>query len=124
MEIYYFLSGLQLAVIAVLLYQYRYMLASIKSNINNIKSIKDGYDVLTDNQSKILKQLTSDNYDVAVNAGNKVDSLAEKTIELDKSVTSIANNLSNLRKETKDSFKQVDINIETIFKTTADNRQY
>ena len=124
MEVYYFISGILITVVAILLYQYRFMLVTIKDNQQNAEAMKDAHDATNQNVSSILEKLADDRYESAVMAGSKADALAVKVIENDKSINSLASNITNHRKETKDSFEGVRITIDNIFKTTTDNRQY
>lgn len=100
MEIYYFLSGLQVAVLAVLIYQYRYMLASIKANINNIKAIKDGHDILKDNQANILKKMTEDNYADASQMNSNLAALKTQIDGTRSDLASLIKQHNNLKQKT------------------------
>ena len=124
MEIYYFISGITVAVLAVLIYQYRYMLVSIKNNINNIKSIKDGYDVLSDNQSKIFEKFAEDNYADASAMNSNIQALLTKIEGLDTSVNSLANKVNSVEKKAKDDKLEVIQNLNSALRQQADNRQY
>ena len=100
MEIYYFITGVLITAVAILIYQYRYMLASIKANINNIKSIKDGYDVLKENQSKIFDKMSEDNYADASQMNSNLSAL-KTVIDATKSdLESLIKQHNNLRKKT------------------------
>ena len=124
MEIYYFISGITVAVLAVLIYQYRYMLVSIKNNINNIKSIKDGYDVLSDNQSKIFEKFAEDNYADASAMNSNIQALLTKIEGLDTSFNSLANKVNSVEKKAKDDKLEVIQNLNSALRQQADNRQY
>ena len=124
MEIYYFISGIQLAVIAVLVYQYRYMLSSIKSNINNSKNLKDGYDILSKNQSSILDKLAEDNYADASQMNSNIQALLTKIDGLDSSINSMANRINSVEKKAKDDTLEVVKNLNAALRQNADQRQY
>ena len=124
MEIYYFVSGIQLAIMAVLVYQYRYMLVSVKANSNNDKSLKDGYDVLKDNQSKIFEKLAEDNYATASQMNSNISSILTKLEGLDASVNSLANRINAVEKKSKDDKLEVIQSINSALRQQSDSRQY
>ena len=124
MELYYFISGITIAVLAVLVYQYRFMLVSIKSNLNNAKALKDGYDILKDNQSKIFEKLAEDNYADATQMNSNIQGLLTKIEALDTSLNSLANKINAVEKQTKDDKLEVIQNINSALRQQADNRQY
>jgi len=100
MEIYYFITGVLITAVAILIYQYRYMLASIKANINNIKSIKDGYDVLKENQSKIFDKMSEDNYADASQMNSNLSALKTAIDATKSDLESLIKQHNNLRKKT------------------------
>ena len=124
MEIIYFITGIVIAVAAVLVYQYRYMLSSIKSNINNIKSVKDGYDVLSGNQSSIIEKLAEDNYASLSEMNSNIQGLLNKIESLDTSINSLANRINAVEKKSKDDKLEVIQNINSALRQKSDNRQY
>ena len=124
MELYYFISGITIAVLAVLVYQYRFMLVSIKSNLNNAKALKDGYDILKDNQSKIFDKLAEDNYADATQMNSNIQGLLTKIEALDTSLNSLANKINAVEKQTKDDKLEVIQNLNSALRQQADNRQY
>jgi len=124
MEIYYFITGVLITAVAILIYQYRYMLASIKANINNIKSIKDGYDVLKDNQAKIFEKMSEDNYADASQMNSNIQALLTKIEGLDTSVNSLANKVNAVEKKSKDDKLEVIQNLNAALRQNSDNRQY
>jgi hypothetical protein len=124
MEIYYFLSGLQIAVIAVLLYQYRYMLASIKANINNIKSISDGYEILRDNQSNILKKMTEDNYADASQMNSNLSALKTQIDATRSDLESLIKQHNNLKKKTDNDKLELIQNFRAGVQQMTDQRGY
>lgn len=124
MELYYFISGINIAVLAVLVYQYRFMLVSIKSNLNNAKALKDGYDVLRDNQSKIFEKLAEDNYADAAMMNSNIKGLLTKIEALDTSVNSLANKVNAVEKQAKDDKLEVIQNVNAALRQQSDNRQY
>lgn len=124
MELYYFISGITIAVIAVLVYQYRFMLVSIKSNLNNAKALKDGYDILKDNQSKIFEKFAEDNYADASQMNSNIQGLLTKIEALDTSVNSLANKINAVEKQSKDDKLEVIQNLNSALRQQADNRQY
>ena len=124
MEIIYFITGIVIAVAAVLVYQYRYMLSSIKSNINNIKSVKDGYDVLSGNQSSIIEKLAEDNYATASQMNSNISSILTKLEGLDASVNSLANRINKVEETAKNDKLEVIKNLNAALRQQSDNRQY
>ena len=124
MEIIYFITGIVIAVAAVLVYQYRYMLSSIKSNINNIKSVKDGYDVLSGNQASIIEKLAEDNYATASQMNSNISSILTKLEGLDASVNSLANRINKVEETAKNDKLEVIKNLNAALRQQSDNRQY
>lgn len=124
MELYYFISGINIAVLAVLVYQYRFMLVSIKSNLNNAKALKDGYDVLRDNQSKIFEKLAEDNYATASQMNSNIQGLLTKVESNATSLNSLANKVNAVEKQAKDDKLEVIQNVNAALRQQSDNRQY
>ena len=124
MEIYYFLSGIQLAVIAVLIYQYRYMLASIKANINNIKTIRDSYEVIRDNQSNLLKKLAEDNYADASQMNSNISALVTKIEGTKADLDSLIKKVNNVESTAKNDKLEIIQNLNSALRQQADQRGY
>jgi len=124
MELYYFLSGIQLAVTAVLIYQYRYMLSSIKANITNIKNMKDGYDILKDNQHSITQKLAEDNYADAAQMNSNIAALVTKIEGTKSDLESLIKQHNNLKKKTDNDKLELIQNFRSGVEQLTNNRQY
>ena len=124
MELYYFLSGIQLAVIAVLIYQYRYMLSSIKANITNIKNMKDGYDILKDNQHSITQKLAEDNYADAAQMNSNIAALVTKIEGTKSDLESLIKQHNNLKKKTDNDKLELIQNFRAGVQQMSDQRGY
>jgi hypothetical protein len=124
MELYYFLSGIQLAVIAVLIYQYRYMLSSIKANITNIKNMKDGYDILKDNQHSITQKLAEDNYADAAQMNSNIAALVTKIEGTKSDLDSLINKVNHVESTAKNDKLEIIQNLNSALRQQTDQRGY
>jgi len=124
MEIYYFINGILITVVSVLIYQYRYMLVSIKANINNIKTIKDGYDVLRDNQSKIFEKMSEDNYADASQMNSNLSALKTQIDATKSDLESLIKQHNNLRKKTDNDKLELVQNFRAGLEQLTNNRGY
>ena len=124
MEIYYFITGILITVVAVLIYQYRYMLVSIKTNINNIKAIKDGYDVLKDNQTKIFEKMSEDNYADASQMNSNLSALKTQIDATKSDLESLIKQHNNLRQKTDNDKLELVQNFRAGLEQLTNNRGY
>ena len=124
MEIYYFITGILITIVAVLIYQYRYMLVSIKTNINNIKAIKDGYDVLKDNQAKIFEKMSEDNYADASQMNSNLSALKTQIDATKSDLESLIKQHNNLRQKTDNDKLELVQNFRAGLEQLTNNRGY
>ena len=124
MEIYYFINGILITVVSVLIYQYRYMLVSIKANINNIKTIKDGYDVLRDNQSKIFEKMSEDNYADASQMNSNLSALKTQIDATKSDLESLIKKVNNVESTAKNDKLEIIQNLNSALRQQTDQRGY
>ena len=124
MEIYYFITGIVVTLMGILLYQYRYMLASDKANKNEIKSLLDGYEVLKDNQSSILTKMAEDNYVDASQMNSNLSALTSKIDGLKSDLSSLVKQHNNLKQKTDNDKLELVQNFRSGIEQLTNNRQY
>ena len=124
MEIYYFITGIIVAIMAILLYQYRFILASIKANQNNVKALLDGYEVVKDNQSSILTKMSEDNYADASQMNSNLAALKSAIDATKTDLDSLIKQHNNLRTKTDNDKLELIQNFRAGLEQLTNNRQY
>ena len=124
MEIYYFITGVLVTVIAILIYQYRFMIKNIEANGEDVKSIIEGYEVLKNNQSSILQKISEDNFVDAVEMNSNLSGLKSQIDSVKSDLNSLIKQHENLRKKTDNDKLELVQNFRSGIEQMTNNRQY
>ena len=124
MEIYYFITGVLVTVIAILIYQYRFMIKNIEANGEDVKSIIEGYEVLKNNQSSILQKISEDNFVDAVEMNSNLSGLKSQIDSVKSDLNSLIKQHENLRKKTTNDKLELVQNFRSGIEQMTNNRQY
>lgn len=124
MEIYYFITGVLVTVIAILIYQYRFMIKNIEANGEDVKSIIEGYEVLKNNQSSILQKISEDNFVDAVEMNSNLSGLKSQIDSVKSDLNSLIKQHDNLRKKTANDKLELVQNFRSGIEQMTNNRQY
>lgn len=124
MEIYYFITGVLVTVIAILIYQYRFMIKNIEANGEDVKSIVEGYEVLKNNQSSILQKISEDNFVDAVEMNSNLSGLKSQIDSVKSDLNSLIKQHDNLRKKTANDKLELVQNFRSGIEQMTNNRQY
>tara|TARA_B110000977_G_scaffold50598_1_gene68730 strand:- start:716 stop:1090 length:375 start_codon:yes stop_codon:yes gene_type:complete len=124
MEIYYFITGVLVTVIAILIYQYRFMIKNIEANGEDVKSIVEGYEVLKNNQSSILQKISEDNFVDAVEMNSNLSGLKSQIDSVKSDLNSLIKQHDNLRKKTNNDKLELVQNFRSGIEQMTNNRQY
>lgn len=100
------------------------MLASVKANQNNIKSLLDGYEVLKDNQSSILTKMAEDNYVDASQMNSNLSALTSKIDGLKSDLNSLVKQHNSLKQKTDNDKLELVQNFRSGIEQLTNNRQY
>lgn len=124
MEIYYFITGTLVTALAVLIYQYRFMIRNIEANVEDVKSIREGYEVLRDNQSSILQKMSEDNFVDAIEMNSNLSALKTQIDSVKSDLNSLIKQHDNLRKKTSNDKLELVQNFRTGIEQLTNSRQY
>ena len=124
MEIYYFITGVLVTVIAILIYQYRFMIKNIEANGEDVRSIVEGYEVLKNNQSSILQKISEDNFVDAVEMNSNLSGLKSQIDSVKSDLNSLIKQHDNLRKKTANDKLELVQNYRAGIEQMTNNRQY
>ena len=124
MEIYYFITGVLVTVIAILIYQYRFMIRNIEDSVEDVKSIREGYEVLKNNQSSILQKMSEDNFVDAVEMNSNLSGLKSQIDSVKSDLNSLIKQHENLRKKTANDKLELVQNYRAGIEQMTNNRQY
>jgi len=124
MEIYYFITGILVTALSVLIYQYRFMIRNIEDSVEDVKSIREGYEVLKDNQSSILQKMSEDNFVDAIEMNSNLSALKTQIDSVKSDLNSLIKQHDNLRKKTSNDKLELVQNFRTGIDQLTNNRQY
>ena len=124
MEIYYFITGVLVTAIAILIYQYRFMIRNIEYSVEDVKSIREGYEVLKNNQSSILQKMSEDNFVDAVEMNSNLSGLKTQIDLVKSDLNSLIKQHENLRKKTANDKLELVQNYRAGIEQMTNNRQY
>ena len=124
MEIYYFITGVLVTAIAILIYQYRFMIRNIEDSVEDVKSIREGYEVLKNNQSSILQKMSEDNFVDAVEMNSNLSGLKSQIDSVKSDLNSLIKQHDNLRKKTANDKLELVQNFRSGIEQMTNNRQY
>ena len=128
MEIVYLLSGIQLTLLAILLYQY----GSINKNYSVIKknqsTIADSYEkwiqMTTKQLDEIREHISTSDFADAATFNREIHAFSERLNAVESSITTLANKEDNDVKTLKDSIRGIKIYIQGVISGEASNKGY
>ena len=128
MEIVYLLSGIQLTLLAILLYQY----GSINKNYNVIKrnhtTIADSYEkwiqMTTKQLDEIREHISTSDFADAATFNREIHAFSERLNAVEVSINTLAKKEENDVKTLKDSIKEIKIYIHGVISGEASNKGY
>ena len=128
MEIVYLLSGIQLTLLAILLYQY----GSINKNYSVIKknqsTIADSYEkwiqLTTKQLDEIREHISTSDFADAATFNREIHAFSERLNAVESSITTLANKEDNDVKTLKDSIKEIKIYLHGVINGEASQKGY
>ena len=128
MEIVYLLSGIQLTLLAILLYQY----GSINKNYSVIKknqsTIADSYEkwiqITTKQLDEIREHISTSDFADAATFNREIHAFSERLNAVESSINTLAKKEENDVKTLKDSIKEIKIYIHGVISGEASNKGY
>ena len=128
MEIVYLLSGIQLTLLAILLYQY----GSINKNYSVIKrnnsTIADSYEkwiqMTTKQLDEIREHISTSDFADAATFNREIHKFSERLNQVEVSINTLAKKEENDVKTLKDSIKEIKIYIHGVISGEASNKGY
>tara|TARA_R110000765_G_scaffold229343_2_gene332846 strand:- start:270 stop:656 length:387 start_codon:yes stop_codon:yes gene_type:complete len=128
MEIVYLLSGIQLTLLAILLYQY----GSINKNYSVIKknqsTIADSYEkwiqLTTKQLDEIREHISTSDFADAATFNREIHAFSERLNAVESSINTLAKKEENDVKTLKDSIKEIKIYIHGVISGEASNKGY
>ena len=128
MEIVYLLSGIQLTLLAILLYQY----GSINKNYSVIKknqsTIADSYEewiqMTTKQLDEIREHISTSDFADAATFNHEIHVFSERLNAVESSITTLANKEDNDVKTLKDNIKEIKIYLHGVISGEASNKGY
>jgi uncharacterized damage-inducible protein DinB len=128
MEIVYLLSGIQLTLLAILLYQY----GSINKNYSVIKKnqnhIADSYEkwiqMTTKQLDEIREHISTSDFADAATFNREIHAFSERLNQVEVSINTLAKKEENDVKTLKDSIKEIKIYIHGVISGEASNKGY
>ena len=128
MEIVYLLSGIQLTLLAILLYQY----GSINKNYSVIKrnnsTIADSYEkwiqMTTKQLDEIREHISTSDFADAATFNREIHAFSERLNAVESSITTLANKEDNDVKTLENSIKEIKIYLHGVISGEASNKGY
>ena len=128
MEIVYLLSGIQLTLLAILLYQY----GSINKNYNVIKknqsTIADSYEewiqMTTKQLDEIREHISTSDFADAATFNREIHAFSERLNAVESSITTLANKEDNDVKTLENNIKEIKIYLHGVISGEASNKGY
>ena len=124
----FFVSGIQLTLLAILLYQY----GSINKNYNVIKknqtTTDDSYEkwiqMTTKQLDEIREHISTSDFADAATFNREITAFSERLNAVESSITILANKEDNDVKTLKDSIREIKIYIQGVISDRASNKGY
>ena len=124
----FFISGIQLTLLAILLYQY----GSINKNYNVIKknqtTTDDSYEkwiqMTTKQLDEIREHISTSDFADAATFNREITAFSERLNAVESSITILANKEDNDVKTLKDSIKEIKIYLHRVISGEASNKGY
>ena len=128
MEIVYLLSGMQLTLLAILLYQY----GSINKNYSVIKknqtTIADSYEkwiqMTTKQLDEIREHISTSDFADAATFNREIHAFSERLNAVESSITTLANKEDNDVKTLENNIKEIKIYLHGVISGEASNKGY
>lgn len=128
MEIVYLLSGIQLTLLAILLYQY----GSINKNYSVIKrnnsTIADSYEkwiqMTTKQLDEIREHISTSDFADAATFNREIHAFSERLNAVESSITTLANKEDNDVKTLENNIKEIKIYLHGVISGEASNKGY
>lgn len=128
MEIVYLLSGIQLTLLAILLYQY----GSINKNYSVIKknqtTIADSYEkwiqLTTKQLDEIREHISTSDFADAATFNREITAFSERLNAVESSITTLANKEDNDVKTLENNIKEIKIYLHGVISGEASNKGY
>ncbi len=128
MEIVYLLSGIQLTLLAILLYQY----GSINKNYSIIKknqtTIADSYEkwiqMTTKQLDEIREHISTSDFADAATFNREITAFSERLNAVESSITTLANKEDNDVKTLENNIKEIKIYLHGVISGEASNKGY
>jgi len=128
MEIVYLLSGIQLTLLAILLYQY----GSINKNYSVIKrnnsTIADSYEkwiqMTTKQLDEIREHISTSDFADAATFNREIHAFSERLNQVESSITTLANKEDNDVKTLENNIKEIKIYLHGVISGEASNKGY
>lgn len=128
MEIVYLLSGIQLTLLAILLYQY----GSINKNYSVIKknqtTIADSYEkwiqMTTKQLDEIREHISTSDFADAATFNREITAFSERLNAVESSITTLANKEDNDVKTLENNIKEIKIYLHGVISGEASNKGY
>ena len=128
MEIVYLLSGIQLTLLAILLYQYGSInknYSVIKKNQNHIADSYEKWIQLTTKQlDEIREHISTSDFADAATFNREIHAFSERLNAVESSINTLAKKEENDVKTLKDSIKEIKIYIHGVISGEASNKGY
>ena len=128
MEIVYLLSGIQLTLLAILLYQYGSInknYSVIKKNQNHIADSYEKWIQLTTKQlDEIREHISTSDFADAATFNREIHAFSERLNQVEVSINTLAKKEENDVKTLKDSIKEIKIYIHGVISGEASNKGY
>ena len=128
MEIVYLLSGIQLTLLVILLYQY----GSINKNYNVIKenqnTLTDSYEkwiqMTTKQLDEIREHISTSDFADAATFNREIHAFSERLNAVESSITTLANKEDNDVKTLENNIKEIKIYLHGVISGEASNKGY
>ena len=128
MEIVYLLSGIQLTLLAILLYQYGSInknYSVIKKNQNHIADSYEKWIQLTTKQlDEIREHISTSDFADAATFNREIHVFSERLNQVESSITTLANKEDNDVKTLENNIKEIKIYLHGLISGEASNKGY
>jgi len=124
MELYYFVSGIIIAAVGFLLYEFRYVIARQKKLLADNKIIADRLNLNSDNLTKIIEKMSEDNYADAAQMNSNLAALKTQIDGVSSDLNSLAKQHGNLVKKTDNDKLELVQNFRAGLEQLTNNRGY
>jgi len=124
MELYYFVSGIIIAAVGFLLYEFRYVIARQKKLLADNKTIADRLNLNSDNLTKIVEKMSEDNYADAAQMNSNLAALKTQIDATKADLDSLIKQHNNLRQKTDNDKLELVQNFRSGIEQLTNNRGY